>query len=743
MIKYKKRIWPMLCGIILLIFLVLGVCVTYVTSMLVVGVSQDLERFDDQVGKFGALIKQEDEHFFHLLNIYGNYVNEHDEGTLFSCLNALKEVALESSFDQVGILNKEGKGYLINGTELQLTTEQIKEPFVASLRQLVINEALPQEMLIYGMPYFKDHECKGMVIGLVSLKTALNVLDTDSLEALQALYLLNEDQEVIVDYCRGGEKLDYHLATADDIYDKAKWESVSSDIEHQLVKLMISNSLEDKNSLFTRIISEGGTIWYKQEITDLGGKDFTLMVARKVSLSNGLKNILNETAKASSVLCIIFLIFFFIMIVTNRMEQRQLGALAYIDPVTEGENWNKLKVDVKKRLRRRRNRNYALVTFDIDHFKLVNDIYGHNKGNEILYKVYKIVKKQLQKKEWLVRYSGDVFSALVYAEDETALREKICKWQTALFAGLDIEQLHFSFGIYKITDYTLSIDRMSIYASLARETVKQERENKIAFFDEEMRSKLLKEQMIENQMEDALANKEFKVYLQPKYPPDGGHMGGAEALVRWISPTNGFVSPGEFIPIFEKNSFIIQLDEYMLEEVCKLQRGWLDEGKMLVPISVNISRIHLLDEGLIPMILQKVDHYRLPHDCIELELTESAFFDDKQKLIHTVEKLKENGFAVSMDDFGSGYSSLNTLKDLPFDVVKLDGEFFRKMADQTRSRIIIEDTIALAKHLNLQIVAEGIEEKEQVDFLQSMGCDLIQGFYFAKPMPVEEFSALL
>ena len=258
-----------------------------------------------------------------------------------------------------------------------------------------------------------------------------------------------------------------------------------------------------------------------------------------------------------------------------------------------------------------------------------------------------------------------------------------------------------------------------------------------------MRSKLLKEQDIESHMEEALENKEFKVYLQPKYSPEGGRMGGAEALVRWISPTSGFISPGEFIPIFEKNTFIIQLDEYMLEEVCKLQRMWLDEGKTLVPISVNISRIHLLDEGLILMILHIVDYYKLPHDCIELELTESAFFDDKKKLIHTVEELKKNGFVVSMDDFGSGYSSLNTLKDLPFDVVKLDGEFFRKMEDQTRSRIIIEDTITLAKHLELQVVAEGIEEKEQVEFLKSMGCDLIQGYYFAKPMPAEEFGKLL
>lgn len=144
-----------------------------------------------------------------------------------------------------------------------------------------------------------------------------------------------------------------------------------------------------------------------------------------------------------------------------------------------------------------------------------------------------------------------------------------------------------------------------------------------------------------------------------------------------------------------------------------------------------------------PRIVQLVDHYKLPHECIELELTESAFFDDKKKLIETVNKLKANGFAVSMDDFGAGYSSLNTLKDLPFDVIKLDGDFFKKMANQERSRIIIEDTIRMAKRLKLQIVAEGIEEKEQVDFLKEIGCNLIQGFYFAKPMPVDEFERLL
>ena len=240
-------------------------------------------------------------------------------------------------------------------------------------------------------------------------------------------------------------------------------------------------------------------------------------------------------------------------------------------------------------------------------------------------------------------------------------------------------------------------------------------------------------------MEEALKQKEFQVYLQPKYSPKEEVLSGAEALVRWISPEEGFVPPNRFIPIFEKNGFILKLDDYMISEVARQQAQWISEGKNVVPISVNVSRAHFTKVDLAEHICRLVDQYNVPHEVIELELTESAFFEDKEVLLGTVRKLREYGFTVSMDDFGAGYSSLNSLKEIPLDVIKLDAEFFRGNDEAGKGKIIVNETIDLAKKLNMRTVAEGIETKEQVDFLAELGCDLIQGYYFAKPMPLKEF----
>lgn len=209
--------------------------------------------------------------------------------------------------------------------------------------------------------------------------------------------------------------------------------------------------------------------------------------------------------------------------------------------------------------------------------------------------------------------------------------------------------------------------------------------------------------------------------------------------MRWIHPQEGFIPPNKFIPIFESNGFILKLDDYMIEEVARQQADWIAQGRTIVPISVNVSRAHFTREDLAEHICEIVDRFGVPHNCIELELTESAFFDDKKVLLRTVKKLRDSGFTVSMDDFGAGYSSLNSLKELTIDVLKIDADFFRNVEEEERGMLIVSEVIDLAKKLNMKIVAEGIESRDQVDFLVQQECDLIQGYFFAKPMPVEEF----
>lgn len=259
-------------------------------------------------------------------------------------------------------------------------------------------------------------------------------------------------------------------------------------------------------------------------------------------------------------------------------------------------------------------------------------------------------------------------------------------------------------------------------------------------FDQQILQEQLWKNKVEETMEAALLNGEFKLYLQPKFDPVTEKIVGAEALVRWISPEDGMIPPNRFIPVFEENGFITKLDDYMILAVAKLQSEWKLKGQKQVPVSVNISRVNFVKEDLAEHICHLVDSYGADHAGIELELTESAVFGNKERLMQILKELKMCGFSISMDDFGAGYSSLNSLKDLPIDVLKLDMDFFRGEDEQQRGEIVVKETIRLAQALHLKIVAEGIEKKEQVEFLAEQGCDMIQGFYFAKPMPVEEFN---
>ena len=261
----------------------------------------------------------------------------------------------------------------------------------------------------------------------------------------------------------------------------------------------------------------------------------------------------------------------------------------------------------------------------------------------------------------------------------------------------------------------------------------------IAFFDNNLVDEEKWIDTVTNRQQAAVNNEEFLVYYQPKYDPRTNELMGAEALIRWQTPDMGLVPPYKFIPIFEDNGFITQIDDYMLTHVARNQHKWLTEGRKCVPVSVNVSRAHFGQGDLAEYICNLVDREGCPRSLIEVELTESAFFDDENAMITTINRLKSYGFLVSMDDFGSGYSSLNSLKDMPLDILKLDAGFFRGSEDNPRTKIVVSEALTLAKSLNMKTVAEGVEDQSTVDFLALEGCDMIQGYYYSKPLTRDEF----
>ncbi len=383
----------------------------------------------------------------------------------------------------------------------------------------------------------------------------------------------------------------------------------------------------------------------------------------------------------------------------------------------------------------------CLIYLDVYKFKLINEMFGYEKGNELLCLIADELHQLARRYHGLCgRISGDKFILFMPHKEEVITLFHTRKRNTKKILPIEI-YLHY--GIYVIKDNTIPVNRMIDCAQLAQKAVKGNYDNYVSYYNEQIKQQVVKEQEIISSMEQALANGEFIIYLQPQYNYKEGTVSGAEALVRWNHPEKGLIPPGDFIPVFETNGFIIKLDEYVWEQVCKLQRRWIDEGKKPLPISVNVSRADLLKGCVAEKLAGLIEKYKLTPDLICVEVTETAYMDNPQKLVMEIDKLKENGLLVEMDDFGSGYSSLNMLKDVSIQVLKTDLKFLAGDGIEARKERILDSIISMAHQMGLFVIAEGVETKEQADYLLKLNCEHMQGYYFSRPIPIEAFEKMV
>ena len=301
------------------------------------------------------------------------------------------------------------------------------------------------------------------------------------------------------------------------------------------------------------------------------------------------------------------------------------------------------------------------------------------------------------------------------------------------------QSIVMKWGIYRVEDRNIPVEQMCDRALLAARNIKGQYNKYFAYYDEALRSRLLQEQEIVDSMEQALQGEQFEIYLQPKYRIKDSQMVGAEALVRWNHPKWGRQSPAVFIPLFEQNGFITRLDEYVWDKACAVLRDWEEQGLCPVPISVNVSRADIYNVDLPDILMKLIHKYHLPPACLHLEITESAYTENPRQIINTVNRLRELGFMIEMDDFGSGYSSLHMLHEMPVDILKLDMRFVQSEPVTQVNQEIMRFIVNLTHLMKLGVVAEGVETAEQLERLQEIGCECVQGYYFAKPMPVKEF----
>ena len=386
---------------------------------------------------------------------------------------------------------------------------------------------------------------------------------------------------------------------------------------------------------------------------------------------------------------------------------------------------------------------YDIVAFDIEQFRVVNDVYGIHEGDRLLQYLARIMTGFARERGGLCgRISGDCFVMLLTRK--SGYEKEMISYVDKAMERYPLQmKIVVRFGIYQIEDRSIDVTVMYDRAVLAVKRIKGKYGEACAYFDDSMRDELLLEKEITNSMQQALADGEFLVYLQPKCNLKTEEYVGAEALIRWQNPERGLLPPGQFIPIFEKNGFITEVDLYVWEQVCQMLARWKRENRPLIPISVNVSRADLYHSDFLDRILELTDKYEIESSLLHMEITETVYTENQNQILDMVNQMGKLGFKVEMDDFGSGYSSLNMLTEIPVDVLKLDMRFLEGYSAGKAKGNILEFSVGLAKSLGLESVAEGVETREMVDELKRLNCEMGQGYYFSRPIPIHEFEQKL
>lgn len=431
-----------------------------------------------------------------------------------------------------------------------------------------------------------------------------------------------------------------------------------------------------------------------------------------------------------------------------RRRTEELADQTGRDELTGALNTERFYVEAQAALDRNTDAKLAILYMDFENFKYINDVFGYNVGNTILEKYADVMQSSLKEGELFARNMADRFLGLRFYKDKQSLLRRQQELDR-VFSSLDVlpdkHTMTIACGFCCLEDVIekLDIEGLVTRANYAQKTVKNQPEQHYAFYNDSIRQKMFKEIRMADRLQMALETKEFLIYLQPKVSPYDGEIKGAEALVRWKTTEGEFVIPGDFIPLFEKNHSISKLDEYVFEGVCSMMHERYIKGERVVPVSVNVSKMRFYTTDFIKTYKGIKEHYQIPDGMLEIEFTETIAYENQKYIAEIVRELHENGFLCSMDDFGTGYSSLGMLKNLDIDVLKLDAIFFRESKDLRKERIIVRQILQMIGQLGIKAVAEGIESEVQIEFLKECGCDLVQGYYYYRPLPAEEFLAEL
>lgn len=641
----------------------------------------------------------------------------------------IDELTKRYSFMRAGYCNKEGIAYTFDEREVDRSKREWFQNSMKGERSIsdpLYDEIVGENCIVFSVPVNRENGTDGVIFATYSLEILKDVIGVSFFNGEGYAYIVKPNGKVVADSANPTS-----FQNVENIYEAMEEADEKNKEPVRQLELLMNKGENDYVIFYNKVAKY-------MYAAPLGINDWYLIDVVPV---NVMEETTNYIMVRTYMLCaIVVIVYTFILILIMRNEQKkkeEIQNLLYVDKLTKGNSHTKFRQEVEKRMRLHYG-HAAFIIADITEFKLVNELFGYDEGNRILCSIWEILQEECRDNETTARRVADRFSIFWYYENRKEIEDRILKvsdkiQQIQVGSATDYI-LHPAFGIYYVEKRDEEIADMLNCATLALNRVKTESGKVYSIYSNKLKQEILRKKQLSDQMEYAYLHHEFEVYYQPKYNSWTKELAGAEALVRWKKPDGKIISPGEFIPLAEESGFVCKLDKYIFHEVCVAQEHWRKEGRKIVPVSVNLSRRHLDNPVFIEEYKQIIDETGVPIDMVQIEVTESAMFEKQGEFLEIIERLHKLGFEILMDDFGTGYSSLMMLKQIPIDVMKLDKSFVDDYDDE-RGEQIIRCVMQMAQNLNIKITAEGVETEEQYEFLRDIGCDLIQGFYFARPMP--------
>lgn len=735
MLENKKNRWNILISLILI--LAISLCGLLYAKEISNKVSEQnkvhIEEVSEQISNN---ISSKIEEYVHELKLISDNIVINPNISIEDKQKVLQYEIEECIFNEIVIVDSEGKGITSTGEPIFIGDKDYLKKILngkASIEKPVKSRVKDKNVVICSAPMVYEDNVVGAIFGIINSDLVKDNLLVNAYSNEGCAYIISKKGEILFSKHNGQENKNID----------------ESDVFEYPLDTIINNKnkhLNEKGASIGYLHGENKYLGYSKIDS---AEDWYLVTA--IPMGEIFINT-ESTIKVTIILLISFILIFIIIsayiINTNYTNEKKIAKAIYEDHLTEISNYDKFLIDAQNYLRTKEETDCIMISFDIQKFKLINDIYGYQAGDQILKGISTNLKKYFGKGAVYGRLTNDVFGLLIALENETnKIQELVNIIKKEIIDVSNIEgfniNIDVSIGIYIIEDKDKLVQKIVDNADMARLKAKYIDYKEYAVFDTHMLEEKKLLMQIEQDLLSALENRQFNIYYQPKFDLITGKMVGSEALIRWIHPTMGIVKPSIFIPITEKNGFINEIGRWVFNEVCKTLSSMINEGIDVVPVSVNLSRIELYQDDLVDFFKRTLKLYDVPPELIEIEITETTALNDIRFVNDKLIEIKSLGIKVAMDDFGIGNSNFSNLKNVPVDILKIDRSLLLDIESNFKTKVVVESIIALSKCLELEVICEGVENVDQVEILKEIGCYIIQGYVFSKAIDINEYKKLL